>query len=261
MKTKQATEFNDSVTSNGILDEVKPVNPVWHTDSMWTSEYTEKINLAMVQFNGENITIEKKGEANINSQVKRKYVKLDDIMSAVRPVLAKYGCYIEQHLAGDSVITRIVHTSGQFIASKLHYQTWEANQVNNLQRLGGGLTYLKRYAISAILNIVADDDTDGDGNDNITYKKSTPVTDNPKVNNYSEAKEWLNIYDKMGRITPKGKSAIEYIQGGGNIKSITDKYKVNTKDMETLKAIVPVTGEKLEDIYHADNTGEEVHNG
>jgi hypothetical protein len=228
-------------------NEVQTVGVVWYTDSFFTSEYTDKITDAMVSFNGENITIEKRGEANINAQVKRKYVKLDDIMNTVRPVLAKYGCYIEQHLAGDSVLTRVVHKSGQFIASKLHYQTWEANQVNNLQRLGGGLTYLKRYAISAILNIVADDDTDAEGNDNLQYKKPQ-ATDN--------GKEWLNIYDKQGRLTTKGKSALDYIKGGGTLESITSKYNVNKKDMEALRNAVP-TGERLEDIYH--NTGEEVN--
>jgi hypothetical protein len=169
-------------------------------------------------------------------------------MNTVRPVLAKYGCYIEQHLAGDSVLTRVVHKSGQFIASKLHYQTWESNQVNNLQRLGGGLTYLKRYAVSAILNIVADDDTDAEGNDNVGYKKPQ-ATDN--------GKEWLNIYDKQGRLTTKGKSAIDYVKGGGALESITSKYNVNKKDMETLRNVVP-TGERLEDMYH--EAGEEVDN-
>lgn len=244
-----------------------PMGIVWHTDSMWTSQYTDKVNNAMVLFNCENITIEKKGEANINAQVKRRYVKLDDILGTVRPVLAKCGLYIEQHLAGDSVITRIVHTSGQFIASKLHYQTWEANQVNNLQKLGGGLTYLKRYAISAILNIVADDDTDGEGNDGIGYKKATPVTynaDNKKAvpvnGNADNNKEWLNMYDKQGNLTTKGKGALEFIKGGGSIDTIKQKYNINKKEMEVLVKSMPVAGQGLEDIYHNQN-GEEGHNG
>ena len=214
---------------------------VWHTDSMWTSSTVDKITKAMVMFNAENITIEKRGEANINAQVKRKYVKLDDIMNAVRPVLAKHGCYIEQHLAGDSVVTRIVHESGQFIASKLHYQTWEANQVNNLQRLGGGLTYLKRYAVSALLNIVADEDADGEGSD---IKHKPQEADN---------REWLNLTDKSGRQTERGATAVKYIKDGGRLEDITKKYKLNKTDFATLAKLekdAQANGQRLEDIYH-----------
>lgn len=211
---------------------------IWHTDSFWTSENVEQITKAMVGFNSENIAIEKRGEANINANVKRKYVKLDDIMNTVRPVLAKYKCYLEQHLAGDSVITRVVHESGQFIASKLHYQTWEANQVNNLQRLGGGMTYLKRYAVSAILNIVADEDTDGDGSENMGYKK--PEQDN---------REWLNIRDKKGQLTKVGENAIAYIEQGGSIAEIEKKYKLN-KETKAFLVSIQNKGKRNEDIYH-----------
>lgn len=233
---------------------------VWHTDSLWTSTNVDKVNASLHKFHAENITVEKKGEANINATVKRKYVKLDDIMNVVRPVLAKYDCFIEQHLAGDSVITRIVHVSGQFIASKLHYQTWEANQVNNLQRLGGGLSYLKRYAISAILNIVADEDTDGDGNDNVAYKKPNvdavsqkqPMKANTDA--VSDDREWLNVTAKNGSITPKGEASINYIKQGGALADIQKKYRINKTDLAMLQALEKHAQAQIE-------TQEEVENG
>lgn len=208
----------------------------FHTDHFWTSVNTDKINFALLQFHKLNLKVEKNGSASINASVKRKYVKLDDIMNIVRPALATYDCYIDQHLAGDSVITRVVHVSGQFIASKLHYQTWEANQVNNLQRLGGGLSYLKRYSISAILNIVADEDTDGEGNDNIGYKKPTEVTATSTAlkPNVDADKEWLNLTNKNGSPNAKGEQAKKFIREGGKLKQITDKYKLNKGDYATL---------------------------
>lgn len=199
----------------------------YHTEHFWTSAETGNISKAMCSFNALNLRIEKNGEANINATVKRKYVKLDDIMNVVRPELAKLNCYVEQHLAGDSVITRVVHISGEFIASKLHYQTWEANQVNNLQRLGGGLTYLKRYSISAILNIVADEDTDADGNDNVSYKKPAE----------EDNREWLNLTNKNGSPSAKGESAIKYIKQGGALSDIQKKYRINKTDLAVLQAL------------------------
>lgn len=212
----------------------------WHTDCYWESAEVNKICAALLKFHAENISIEKKGEASINASVKRKYVKLDDIMNVVRPALAKHGCYVEQHLAGDSVITRVVHESGQFIASRLFYQTWEANQVNNLQRLGGGLTYLKRYAVSAILNIVADEDSDGDGNDNIGYKHPENSSRKPAEAapaNADDDREWLNLTSKNGAPTAKGEAAKKFIQGGGALADILKKYKVNKADLAILTAL------------------------
>jgi len=206
---------------------------LFHTEHFWTSLQTDKINQALVKFHKLNLKVEKNGEANINASVKRKYVKLDDIMNIVRPALAELDCYVDQHLAGDSVITRVVHSSGQFIASKLHYQTWEANQVNNLQRLGGGLTYLKRYSICAIMNIVADEDTDGEGNDNVGYKKPSQNVSTQQQDN----REWLNLTNKNGSPNAKGNSAIEFIKGGGKLADILKKYRINKTDLATLSKL------------------------
>ena len=234
-KKEQVVEITPTAEVTAYkFDEV-----LFHTEHFWTSLQTNKLNEALVKFNLLNLKIEKNGQANINATVKRKYVKLDDIMNVVRPALAELGCYVEQHLAGDSVITRVVHCSGQFIASKLHYQTWEANQVNNLQRLGGGLTYLKRYAISAILNIVADEDTDADGSDNVSYKKpaAATVTAAPAKQNADEQKEWLNLTNKNGSQNAKGAAAIKFIKEGGTLKQITEKYKLNKADFATLATL------------------------
>lgn len=232
---------------------------VWHTDCLWESQQVDKVYASLHKFHAENISIEKTGEAAINATVKRKYIKLDAIMNIVRPALAKHDCYIEQHLAGDSVVTRVVHASGQFIASKLHYQTWDANQVNNLQRLGGGLSYLRRYAVAAILNIVADEDTDGEGNDNIAHKQRapyapkqqpqaapiTPNVEHAQVEPQSieagagngDDREWLNLTTKQGNPTQKGEAAKKFIASGGSVAEILKKYKVNKADLAVLNSI------------------------
>lgn len=241
-KTKsEAVEITPADNSGANAASANPI--VYHTDSFWTSSQTNLISAAMVKFHSENLMVAKQGEATITANVKRKYVKLDDIMSAVRPVLAKYECYIEQHLAGDSVLTRLVHSSGQFIASKFHYQTWESQHTNNLQRLGGGLSYLKRYAASAILNIVADEDADGDGTDNVGYKptgsnKTTTSNNVTQSTNANDNREWLNLKTKDGQMTSKGEAAIKFIREGGALESILAKYKVNKADKEHLQQIV-----------------------
>lgn len=219
------------------------------TESLWTSKTTSYVNEAMVKFNSMNIKIAKNGTVNINSMTSRKYIRLDDIIDAVRPALADCGCYVEQHLAGDSVITRIVHVSGEYIASKLHYQAMDGSS-NALQKMGGGLTYLRRYALSSICNIVADEDSDAEGVDNITKKGiKTPTYSAPapsqSIAQPTDNKEWLNLKDKAGNFTEKGNNAILYIRGGGAVEDITKKYKVSKADMESLRKTEADTREEM----------------
>jgi hypothetical protein len=227
--------------------------PVFHTDSFWTSTTTAMINASMVEFNKLNLAIAKNGKVNINAQTQRSYIKLDDIMNAVRPALASVGCYIEQHLAGDSVITRIVHEGGEFIASKLTYQAMDGS-ANALQKMGGGLTYLRRYAVSSICNIVADEDSDGEGIDTMGRKSSQPTysalaqTSAPRpapapakasTPAPSQApatdKPWLNALDKSGNVSQNGKDAKFHIDNGGDVQEIFARYKVNQKEKELLQ--------------------------
>ena len=223
--------------------------PLFHTESFWTSTTTALINASMVEFNKLNLTIAKNGKVNINASTQRSYIKLDDIMNAVRPALAGVGCYLEQHLAGDSVITRIVHESGEFIASKLNYQAMDGS-ANALQKMGGGLSYLRRYSVSAICNISADEDTDGEGVDSMGRKssqapaptqapKTAPAPAKASTPAPTQApatdKPWLNALDKSGNVSQNGKDAKFHIDNGGDLNEIFARYKVNQKEKELLQ--------------------------
>mgnify|MGYP003344379275 CR=1 FL=1 len=216
----------------------------WHTESFWTSADTNLINAAMVKFHGLGIAVPKNGTASITAQVKRKYMLLDDILTTVRPALAGVGCFMEQHLAGHSVVTRIVHESGQFIASAMPYQTWEGGAVNNLMKMGGGLSYLRRYAAAAILALPSDEDSDAEGVDHMGAKSAPAATaasaaaiaPNPAtVTSAKSSLPWLNLTGKDGKTTDAGAKAIEYIEGGGKVADILKKYRVNKTDMATLQ--------------------------
>ena len=98
-------------TNQTSTDYVVNTNAIYHTPDFWTSTTSQQFNEAMVMFNSHNLKIAKNGVVNITASAKRNYIKLDDIMNEVRPLLAELGLYIEQHLAGDSLITRIVHIS------------------------------------------------------------------------------------------------------------------------------------------------------
>jgi hypothetical protein len=100
-----------------------------------------------------------------------KYQSLPALLTAISPLLAKQGCTIMQpvHTIGDTtyVITIIMHNSGQYLRSVTavpEQYTMIGKMVKtseNLQAMGGALTYTKRHALKSMLGIDADDDNDG----------------------------------------------------------------------------------------------------
>jgi hypothetical protein len=132
----------------------------WHTDNYWTSTAQDKVLAALLAFHREPVSITKDRTVPVGGGRTRSYTTLDEIIAKTKPALAKHGLMLIQSLAGPEVITQLLHVSGQFIASKVGFIPMQGNNTNALQNAGGGLTYLKRYAISALLNLNSEDDDD-----------------------------------------------------------------------------------------------------
>jgi hypothetical protein len=56
------------------------------------------------------------------------------------------------------MVTTLAHTSGQWVKSYLPLNP----DKNNSQGMGAAITYLRRYALSAIVGVVCDEDDDGE---------------------------------------------------------------------------------------------------
>lgn len=101
-----------------------------------------------------------------------KYASLDTILAHVRPVLAKYGLSLIQDVSlGDGravVTTQLLHASGQSIT--FGPVTWASGP--DIQKAGGAITYLRRYALTAAISVAADEDTDGA---NAEHDRPAPV--------------------------------------------------------------------------------------
>lgn len=93
-----------------------------------------------------------------------RYADLDAILSAVEPALADHGLVIVQRVELDDdkrpmLSTELVHVeTAQSIQSLMPLLMKDPS---NPQQLGGSMTYARRYGITALLSIVADDDDDG----------------------------------------------------------------------------------------------------
>jgi hypothetical protein len=100
------------------------------------------------------------------------YAPLDAIIAEVRPVLARHGLAFWQDVVpgpDDSVgvKTTLVHESGQAHESGPVF--WPAG--HDVKDLGGTITYLRRYALTAVLGIAAEEDTDAT---NVPAKERKP---------------------------------------------------------------------------------------
>lgn len=97
----------------------------------------------------------------INPHFKNHYATMASLISATRPALAKHGLAVVQtfgQVDGGLVLTTVLmHESGVNIASVVPLLALNKGP----QPFGSEVTYMRRYSYAALLNIVADEDDDG----------------------------------------------------------------------------------------------------
>ena len=90
------------------------------------------------------------------------YSDLATVIEEARKVLPKHGLSFSQ-LVGNgetdrvSVNTILLHSSGQFISSEASIKIPDMRGVNDTQKAGAALSYLRRYSLQAILGMASED--------------------------------------------------------------------------------------------------------
>ena len=146
-----------------------------------------------------------KAQAGINGVAKdgnnpifrSKYITLDSILLAVRPVLSANNLFLTQGITHVSknedgivnaveVESKLIHSSGEWVASSVVVpvtnnvdRTGKAMAVD-AHRVGGSLTYGRRYSLSALLSIGEDDD-DGNTASGYQNQNQAPQQQAPKT--------------------------------------------------------------------------------
>ena len=93
------------------------------------------------------------------------YADLPTILSVINPLLKKHKLGFTQLLDGTELRTILFHvSSGDTIESCVAIpQGVQLKGMNEFQVYGSAITYFRRYAISSLLGIVTDKDTDAGG--------------------------------------------------------------------------------------------------
>ena len=110
------------------------------------------------------------------------YADLPAIFEVINPLLKKHGLGFTQPIMGDCIKTIIFHVeSGESIESLTEIPKGvQLKGMNDFQVLGSAITYLRRYALSSILGIVTDKDTDASG-EQVSKQKKRTLTDSEFV--------------------------------------------------------------------------------
>lgn len=126
---------------------------------MRTSESIKHIASALVAFQSEISNPKHTAE---NPFYNSKYTPLQDLISHIRPVLAKHKLAVLQNPYSEdgqaiTVVTRIIHESGEWLETSP--LTMRADKLTP-QGSGAALTYARRYSLAAALGIASEDDDD-----------------------------------------------------------------------------------------------------
>ena len=106
-----------------------------------------------------------------------KFADLETVLSTVTPHLIKNGLVVSQTFEPSEgvdpiLVTKLLHVSGAELVSRLPMIIGKGR--NALHDFGGSCTYLKRYALLAMLGLTADMDMDGDFADDKPAAKPQP---------------------------------------------------------------------------------------
>jgi hypothetical protein len=122
-----------------------------------TSATITALTTALVECQAQLGNIGKAQTANVG-QFTYHYADLASILATVRPVLAAAGLAVTQtaEVEGDNVLiwSTVLHRSGEYVMSR----PLALPAGKTAQQTGSAITYARRYALLALLNLGTDDD-------------------------------------------------------------------------------------------------------
>lgn len=126
----------------------------------------KEISTALIKFQSKLKPIGKDSE---NPFFKSNYLSLSGILENVIPLLASCDLAVIQPMKitdnGTVLITKIIHSSGEFINSEMPLP-----MLQDPQKQGSLITYYKRYQLQAMLGIASQDDDDDGNSVSASYK-------------------------------------------------------------------------------------------
>ena len=141
-----------------------------------------------------------------NPFYKSKYFDINSLIKQLQPLLKKHRLLLLQPIEEDIVYSKLICVDG----TGATISGLKLPVIADPQKLGSCITYYRRYTLSSLLGLQAEDD------------------DANAASGVTEEQKWLNPN------TPEFSKAIEFIKGGGSVEAIKSKYKVSKKVQDEL---------------------------
>jgi hypothetical protein len=183
---------------------------------MKTSESIKEISKAMVEFHSK---VSKIAKTDNNPFFKSKYASLASILDVIAKPLNESKLVILQFPTEQyKLTTRLLHESGEWFEDTYEMQPTK----HTPQDAGSVITYQRRYAIGAILNLNIDEDDDGN-------KASQPVKDKAPEASKPRLQLGTPVFEKCREA---------YLKDNSNLEKIKEKYLVDTEvELQLIKPI------------------------
>jgi len=180
-----------------------------------------ELTKALSKFQGEVGPAKK---TKTNPHFKSKYADYADLWDVAREPLARNGLSLLQFPSNEGgmivVTSMLSHTSGEWVKASIGINP----EKMTVQGAGSAISYLKRYAMSGILGIPAEEDDDGNeaekmGMKSAPHKKQLSL-DDEFIGGNSEHEQWAVAWLKKNNIEQKLWDEIYLSMHGKPIKDI-----------------------------------------
>lgn len=201
-----------------------------------------EIGKALHQFHTKFKVVKRNDTVSVQTQkgsYKFNYATLDAILEQIHSDLHECGIIVTQHPVGEGWLnTLIIHgASGEYFESSYRLK----QEGSDIKAQGSAITYGRRYALCAILNISIEDDDDAGkaSGDKTTREPRQQATGSQQRSGLPESeKPWLNALTKDGELTPVGQQVVEALQNGiRTLEQIEAKNRLNKQEKEYLSNI------------------------
>lgn len=209
---------------------------------MLQSENISELLATLVEVQSELPTMPKSSQA-----YGYKYTDLDTITQTIKPILSKHGIGYIQSVGGLTanaltLTTRIFNKKGEYIEDTAALPTITSTKNNAAQTLGMSITYMRRYALCAMLGITSDEDVDANINGIVQTQGSKQTPSKQETSSKQPAK--FAFEPKGGETTPAEKKELggllstKYPDGGAVFSKVeAKKYSDMRKDYTAREVI------------------------
>lgn len=182
-----------------------------------------------------------------NPMFRSNYTTVTSVLEAIKPVF-KENLSIMQMPESDKLITRVGHSSGQWLEIETPLFIGEPKGMSKMQAYGNAVTYARRYALVSLFGIGQEDNDGNDCNEPVQKKEplNKPLNKNPNKTNINEkpVDRKQGFLDSMKKLAAIDNESFVNLLGAAGYESAEDVpeesygmvYKQIKEAMDKIKA-------------------------